>query len=568
MPDSIDGFPDIAKSTECCIDGCNETESWVCMKCHKVLCGRYGKQHMIEHKDNDKEHCIAMGCGDLSFWCYGCDDYLDHLHIRRIFEFYKTVHVIKFGHEINNIEQLMERTDFTKQDQLEKKQMNVDQPQNDDNKEQKSAENENVEPIWFDGTEILSRKWKKKDEIEYDSDPDNKQRDGKNHQHQGIVFAVNANKGQFGKIMLKDENGGYCNYGLEAIKIKLPPATPENTVERKPVTRNTNDLYSVNRTTTSSNRTSTSTSNYSTPSYDYSRYRGYDDDDDYEAPFEYIKYDKLVFRKKEFKKGDNIEYQDEDKQIKKGKIVDMDNKKNLFKVKLSSGDTVEVNIEKIRIGVNKRFWCCAYCGFENGIKTKECMVCTMNDVEIEEKSKRPEGDQKDDKKGKGKTKTESKDNDDDNDSEMKDKKEEEMPQRFFVYGTLRDDDDSEAPWTAGWVDGCKAGNAKLYGFKMYHDKHGKYPFAVKTGDNKDFIVGRMITFDGETFQSKLSRADEIEGYRGSDSDLYHREIVEIENIDDNNKKLKAVFYFKDAPKDLKTAYDEVPNGDWLQRQTK
>ena len=122
MPDTIDGFPDIAKSTECEIDDCEETESWICMKCHKVLCGRYGKQHMMKHKDNNQIHCIAMGCGDLSFWCYGCNDYLDHLSIRRIFEFYKTAHVIKFGHEINNIEKLMERTDFLRQDRLEKKQ--------------------------------------------------------------------------------------------------------------------------------------------------------------------------------------------------------------------------------------------------------------------------------------------------------------------------------------------------------------------------------------------------------------------------------------------------------------
>ena len=122
MPDTIDGFPDIAKSTECHVDKCNETESWVCMKCHKVLCGRYGKQHMMEHKTKDENHCIAMGCGDLSFWCYKCDDYLDHLHIRRIFEFYKTAHVIKFGHEIANIEKLMERTDFLTQDKLEREQ--------------------------------------------------------------------------------------------------------------------------------------------------------------------------------------------------------------------------------------------------------------------------------------------------------------------------------------------------------------------------------------------------------------------------------------------------------------
>ena len=31
-------------------------------------------------------------------------------------------------------------------------------------------------------------------------------------------------------------------------------------------------------------------------------------------------------------------------------------------------------------------------------------------------------------------------------------KEKEMPHNFFVYGTLRDDDDSEAPWTKNFIE--------------------------------------------------------------------------------------------------------------------
>ena len=127
MPDTIESFPDLAASTQCNIDKCEHTESWVCMKCHKILCGRYGDKHMIEHKDKQNEHCIAMGCGDLSFWCYKCDDYLDHLHMRRIFEFYKIAHISKFKHEINNLEKLMERTDFKQQDELERKQQDQDE---------------------------------------------------------------------------------------------------------------------------------------------------------------------------------------------------------------------------------------------------------------------------------------------------------------------------------------------------------------------------------------------------------------------------------------------------------
>eukprot|EP01084_Bolivina_argentea_P166930 289785_1 len=82
IPDTLDGFPDLSLSTECNIDKCTHTESWVCTKCHAIFCGRYGNQHMMKHKNEQKTHCIAMFCSDLSFWCYDCDDYLHHLRIR------------------------------------------------------------------------------------------------------------------------------------------------------------------------------------------------------------------------------------------------------------------------------------------------------------------------------------------------------------------------------------------------------------------------------------------------------------------------------------------------------
>eukprot|EP01084_Bolivina_argentea_P220025 372971_1 len=85
MPETLESFPDLAASTECVISKCNHSESWVCVKCHKVLCGRYGSKHMIKHYQDDNDHCIAMGTGDLSFWCYKCDDYLHHLNIRKVF---------------------------------------------------------------------------------------------------------------------------------------------------------------------------------------------------------------------------------------------------------------------------------------------------------------------------------------------------------------------------------------------------------------------------------------------------------------------------------------------------
>ena len=54
---------------------------------------------------------------------------------------------------------------------------------------------------WCIGHELLNRKWAKKDEIEYDSDPAHKQKDNKSHIHKGVILKVTDNGGH-GKLMV------------------------------------------------------------------------------------------------------------------------------------------------------------------------------------------------------------------------------------------------------------------------------------------------------------------------------------------------------------------------------
>eukprot|EP01084_Bolivina_argentea_P046573 85773_1 len=89
---------------------------------------------------------------------------------------------------------------------------------------------------WFEGKEILYRKWTKKMDIEYDSDPENKKKDGKSHKHTAELFSVQYDKNS---ILTKDKDtGGYCTYAVNSIKIKLPPRTTENYKE-PPIKPNT-----------------------------------------------------------------------------------------------------------------------------------------------------------------------------------------------------------------------------------------------------------------------------------------------------------------------------------------
>lgn len=113
-----------------------------------------------------------------------------------------------------------------------------------------------------------------------------------------------------------------------------------------------------------------------------------------------------------------------------------------------------------------------------------------------------------------------------------------IPRSFFVYGTLRDDDDSGASWTANWIAGhSSAVNAKIYGYKMYKHPSCNYPFAIQTNDEmNNFMIGRLLTFDESLFAIKLKEADLIEGYDeendASDGLGYQRVVVDAHILDE------------------------------------
>merc|ERR1719242_2575235 len=140
--------------------------------------------------------------------------------------------------------------------------------------------------------------------------------------------------------------------------------------------------------------------------------------------------------------------------------------------------------------------------------------------------------------------------------------------RFFVYGTLRDDDNSGAPWTAYWTKNASfCSYAKVYGFKMYKSKKLNYPFALQTNNPNDYITGRLLQWNHKaTFDQKLLEADHIENYDENSFDGYTRSIMDVEIIQDGiTDCTKAVMYFQKFGTQSLINCDEVPNGDWMNR---
>ena len=138
---------------------------------------------------------------------------------------------------------------------------------------------------------------------------------------------------------------------------------------------------------------------------------------------------------------------------------------------------------------------------------------------------------------------------------------------FFVYGSLRPDDDSGQPWTKTAVSGLNAQRARLSRARMYHD----YNYACIVLDSEEFsskdcITGYVLsTNDDRLFREKLQLFDQIEGYRGPNSshNYYDRAVVDVELLDkENPSKVKAYVYHGTHVCKRKNL---IPSGDWLQR---
>jgi len=96
-----------------CVHGCQGNENWVCLLCGETRCGRYSKRHSLEHWETSKRaeeaaltvgdvqagrsalgHCLALGLGDLSIWCYECSGYVEHEALRPLRQ---RMEQLKFG---------------------------------------------------------------------------------------------------------------------------------------------------------------------------------------------------------------------------------------------------------------------------------------------------------------------------------------------------------------------------------------------------------------------------------------------------------------------------------------
>eukprot|EP00746_Dinoflagellata_sp_MGD_P163996 gnl/MRDRNA2_/MRDRNA2_92390_c0_seq1.p1 gnl/MRDRNA2_/MRDRNA2_92390_c0~~gnl/MRDRNA2_/MRDRNA2_92390_c0_seq1.p1 ORF type:complete len:601 (+),score=121.15 gnl/MRDRNA2_/MRDRNA2_92390_c0_seq1:68-1804(+) len=126
---------------------------------------------------------------------------------------------------------------------------------------------------------------------------------------------------------------------------------------------------------------------------------------------------------------------------------------------------------------------------------------------------------------------------------------------FFVYGTLRPDDDSGAAWTEDFQKGLVAEPAWLPGASLYVES---YP-ALCLEKTSCTVRGVLLsTSKPEMFAKKLSEADKIECY----PDLYDRTVVTVKTSSGASRK--AIVYHRTNLVKREECVC-LRDGDWLSR---
>lgn len=136
------------------------------------------------------------------------------------------------------------------------------------------------------------------------------------------------------------------------------------------------------------------------------------------------------------------------------------------------------------------------------------------------------------------------------------------PTGFFVYGTLRPDDDSGASWTSSFCEGMAAEPAFLMGASLYMEGFAALCFE----QTRCSVRGVFLTPEAgnsssaiKVLEAKLKDADRIESY----PDLYDRTVATVETA--SGKLVRAYVYHRTGRVD-RSEHVCVADGDWLSRK--
>jgi len=136
----------------------------------------------------------------------------------------------------------------------------------------------------------------------------------------------------------------------------------------------------------------------------------------------------------------------------------------------------------------------------------------------------------------------------------------------FAYGTLRGDYSEDGDrWGVIESTGASWSRGTVKGFRLYQEKGCWYPFAAKTGQESDVIVGTLLEWqDKETNKQAEDLCNNIEGFNPNrpDDGLYRRCTVQV-HAEGRQDPVQAYIYHQTLDAEKAANSKHVPTGDWL-----
>jgi len=132
---------------------------------------------------------------------------------------------------------------------------------------------------------------------------------------------------------------------------------------------------------------------------------------------------------------------------------------------------------------------------------------------------------------------------------------------FFVYGTLRPDDNSKAPWTQKFLKNMIYGKARIRGARLYVDSYPVVLYPDKDATASDIVTGYVVTTqDDALLAEKLRYADDVEGHP-----THYQRIVwdGVEILEGSGPTTVTAWVYTRSSTDEGAKL--IASGDWLQR---
>ena len=136
---------------------------------------------------------------------------------------------------------------------------------------------------------------------------------------------------------------------------------------------------------------------------------------------------------------------------------------------------------------------------------------------------------------------------------------------FFALGPCRDDAIGDyAHWDKKKLleDFEKGRTAKLFGYNLFKGQWGNRTFATKSKNRTDFIVGRVMKYIGNAFETKLKFIKKKKAIHDNEMKVVD---VYLESDEEKSEPISAICFVNNNTENFTRTLIAIESGNWLKQ---